>query len=210
MSSFQHGWSRPYITAYAEKVSRMQPLSKQWESNQSAQRGLKTQQFLRDPSQTPCSDPPSPCTASHDPRGRIPPTYMEPKPGLSLLDLWTESEPTISQKSSRGDPMAQLVWRWSSALTDCRWWFESLLVHSGVSSATRRKATGADTKKKISQKSSRSSEVKDKDIRRVASIVTHHRTPPMPERPFLYALGTPAVQSVPPQVSTLALLAEED
>ena len=34
------------------------------------------------------------------------------------------------------------------ALTDCRWWFESLLVHSGVSSATRRKATGADHKKK--------------------------------------------------------------
>ena len=34
------------------------------------------------------------------------------------------------------------------ALTDCRWWFESLLVHSGVSSATRRKATGADKKKK--------------------------------------------------------------
>ena len=33
------------------------------------------------------------------------------------------------------------------ALTDCRWWFESLLVHSGVSSATRRKATGADKKK---------------------------------------------------------------
>ena len=32
------------------------------------------------------------------------------------------------------------------ALTDCRW-FESLLVHSGVSSATRRKATGADKKK---------------------------------------------------------------
>ena len=36
------------------------------------------------------------------------------------------------------------------ALTDCRWWFESLLVHSGVSSATRRKATGADQKKKTS------------------------------------------------------------
>ena len=31
-------------------------------------------------------------------------------------------------------------------LTDCRWWLESLLVHSGVSSATRRKATGADQK----------------------------------------------------------------
>ena len=36
------------------------------------------------------------------------------------------------------------------ALTDCRWWFESLLVHSGVSSATRRKATGAGKKKKKS------------------------------------------------------------
>ena len=35
------------------------------------------------------------------------------------------------------------------ALTDCRWWFESLLVHSGVSSATRRKATGADHKKDL-------------------------------------------------------------
>ena len=34
------------------------------------------------------------------------------------------------------------------ALTDCRWWFESLLVHSGVSSATRQKATGADQKKR--------------------------------------------------------------
>ena len=33
------------------------------------------------------------------------------------------------------------------ALTDCRWWFESLLVHSGISSATRRKATAADQKK---------------------------------------------------------------
>ena len=33
------------------------------------------------------------------------------------------------------------------ALTDYRWCFESLLVHSGVSSATRRKATGANHKK---------------------------------------------------------------
>ena len=49
-----------------------------------------------------------------------------------------------------GDPMAQLVWRWSlPALTDCRWWFEFLLVHSEVSRATRRKTTGADHKKMI-------------------------------------------------------------
>ena len=31
------------------------------------------------------------------------------------------------------------------ALTDCRWWFESLLVHSGVSSATRRKPAEMDS-----------------------------------------------------------------
>ena len=46
--------------------------------------------------------------------------------------------------------MAQLVMALVlPALTDCRWWFESLLVHSGVSSATRRKATGADKKKSL-------------------------------------------------------------
>ena len=45
--------------------------------------------------------------------------------------------------------MAQLVWRWSCQRWQTgRWWFESLLVHSGVSSATRRKATGAKKIKK--------------------------------------------------------------
>ena len=39
-----------------------------------------------------------------------------------------------------------LTKRWETS-PDSRWWFESLLVHSGVSSATRRKATGADQKK---------------------------------------------------------------
>ena len=34
-------------------------------------------------------------------------------------------------------------------LTDYQWWFESLLVHSGVSSATRRKATGANQKGRL-------------------------------------------------------------
>ena len=39
------------------------------------------------------------------------------------------------------------------ALTNGRWWFKSLLVHSGVSSATR-KATGADHKKSRGEGSS--------------------------------------------------------
>ena len=41
------------------------------------------------------------------------------------------------------------------ALTDSRWWFESLLVHSEVLSATRRKATGADKTNKDEGEDSR-------------------------------------------------------
>ena len=73
------------------------------------------------------------------------------------------------------------------ALTDCRWWFESLLVHSGVSSATRRKATGADHKK-----------------------IQHLPSPIPPDSPFLRALGTTAALKAPPQTDTLAQRALEE
>ena len=44
-----------------------------------------------------------------------------------------------------------MTWSFSClpALPDCRWRFESLLVHSEVSSATCRKATGADHEKML-------------------------------------------------------------
>ena len=75
----------------------------------------------------------------------------EPKPLRSLRYLkgasWLRRYLKEASKPRRPDGsvgMALVL----PALTDCRWWFESLLVHSGVSSATRRKATGADQKKK--------------------------------------------------------------
>ena len=42
----------------------------------------------------------------------------------------------------------------------------------------------------ISQKSSCSCEVKDDEIRRVASMVANFPTPSLPDSPFLQALGT--------------------
>ena len=60
------------------------------------------------------------------------------------------------------------------------------------------------------QKTSRSNEIRDDDIRRVASVVANLPTPSLPDSPFLNALGTPGVQAVPPQTSSLALRAKED
>ena len=62
----------------------------------------------------------------------------------------------------------------------------------------------------ISQKTSRSYEIRDDDIRRVASVVATLPAPTLPDSPFLQALGTPSVQAVPPQTSSLALRAKED
>ena len=64
--------------------------------------------------------------------------YSKKTKSISLLGF------VISNRRPDGSVGMALV---LPALTDCRWWFESLLVHSGVSSATRRKATGADHKK---------------------------------------------------------------
>ena len=66
-----------------------------------------------------------------------------------MVDTGTNTRRNLEDKRRRRRPdgsvgMALVL----PALTDCRWWFESLLVHSGVSSATRRKATGADHKKR--------------------------------------------------------------
>ena len=52
-------------------------------------------------------------------------------------------------ESKKGNPMAQLDGVGLASADRLPGWFESLLVHSGVSSATRRKATGAEKKKLI-------------------------------------------------------------
>ena len=61
-----------------------------------------------------------------------------------LLDT-IEPLPSHQQDGREDDPWLSWYGVGLPALTGR--WFESLLVHSGVSSATRRKATGADHKK---------------------------------------------------------------
>ena len=46
----------------------------------------------------------------------------------------------------------------------------------------------------------RSSEVRDSDFLRVASVVASLPNSEMPDSAFLKALGTPAIQTVPPQI----------
>jgi len=55
------------------------------------------------------------------------------------LSVWS---PLVSTFVSNRRPDGSVGMVVLPALTDCRWWFESLLVHSEVSSPTRRKATG--------------------------------------------------------------------
>ena len=46
----------------------------------------------------------------------------------------------------------------------------------------------------ITQKTSRSNEIRDSDLRRVASAVTSLPAPQMADSPFLKALGTPTIR----------------
>ena len=62
----------------------------------------------------------------------------------------------------------------------------------------------------IAQKTSRSNEVRDNDLRRVASAVASLPTPKMSDSAFLKALGTPAVQTAPSQTGALAQRAIEE
>ena len=82
--------------------------------------------------------------------------YMEPKAGFTLNRMWADSEPDITQKTSR------------------------------------------------------SNEVRDSDLRRVASAVATLPTSEMPDSAFLKALGTPGVQTVPSQTGSLAQRAIEE
>jgi hypothetical protein len=56
----------------------------------------------------------------------------------------------------------------------------------------------------ITQKTSRSNEIRDSDLRRVASAVTSLPAPQMADSPFLKALGTPTIRTAPAQTGELA------
>ena len=67
-----------------------------------------------------------------------------------------------------------------------------------------------DSELDITQKTTRSSEVRDSDFLRVASVVASLPNSEMPDSAFLKALGTPAIQTVPPQTGSLAQRANEE
>ena len=63
----------------------------------------------------------------------------------------------------------------------------------------------------ITQKTSRSNfEIRDSDLRRVASAVTSLPAPQMADSPFLKALGTPTIRTAPAQTGELAQRAVEE
>ena len=62
----------------------------------------------------------------------------------------------------------------------------------------------------IAQKTSRSNEIRDSDLRRVASAVASLPTPKMADSPFLKALGTPTIRTAPAQTGALAQRAVEE
>ena len=62
----------------------------------------------------------------------------------------------------------------------------------------------------ITQKTSWASEIRDSDLRRVASAVTSLPTPKMTDSPFLTALGTSTVRTAPAQQGELAQRAVEE
>ena len=62
----------------------------------------------------------------------------------------------------------------------------------------------------ITQKTSRSNEIRDSDLRRVAAAVTFLPAPQMADSPFLKALGTPTIRTAPAQTGELAQRAVEE
>ena len=62
----------------------------------------------------------------------------------------------------------------------------------------------------ITQKTSRSNEIRDSDLRRVASAVTSLPASQMADSPFLKALGTPTIRTAPAQTGELAQRAVEE
>ena len=59
-------------------------------------------------------------------------------------------------------------------------------------------------------KTSRSNEIRDSDLLRVASAVTSLPAPQMADSPFLKALGTPTIRTAPAQTGELAQRAVEE
>ena len=83
------------------------------------------------------------------------------------------------------------------------------MVH-GAESRPYPKPNVINAEAAITQKTSRSTEIQDSDLRRVASAVTSLPTPQMTDSPFLKALGTQTIRTAPAQTGELAQRAAEE
>ena len=80
--------------------------------------------------------------------------------------------------------------QWSHKAVWNKWYMEPKAGHTLSQMWTNAEAA-------ITQKTSRSTEIRDSDLRRVASAVTSLPTPQMTDSPFLKALGTQTIRTCP-------------
>jgi hypothetical protein len=93
--------------------------------------------------------------------------------------------------------------QWSHKAVWNKWYMEPKAGHTLIQMWINAEAA-------ITQKTSRSTEIQDSDLRRVASAVTSLPTPQMTDSPFIKALGTQTIRTAPAQTGELAQRAAEE
>ena len=92
--------------------------------------------------------------------------------------------------------------QWSHKAVWNKWYMEPKAGHTLIQMWINAEAA-------ITQKTSRSTEIQDSDLRRVASAVTSLPTPQMTDSPFLKALGTQTIRTAPATGELAQRAAEE-
>ena len=93
--------------------------------------------------------------------------------------------------------------QWSHKAVWNKWYMEPKAGHTLIQMWINAEAA-------ITQKTSRSTEIQDSDLRRVASAVTSLPTPQMTDSPFIKELGTQTIRTAPAQTGELAQRAAEE
>jgi hypothetical protein len=86
--------------------------------------------------------------------------------------------------------------QWSHKAVWNKWYMEPKAGHTLIQMWINAEAA-------ITQKTSRSTEIQDSDLRRVASAVTSLPTPQMTDSPFLKALGTRTIRTAPARLQLI-------
>ena len=93
--------------------------------------------------------------------------------------------------------------QWSHKAVWNKWYMEPKAGHTLIQMWINAEAA-------ITQKTSRSTEIQDSDLRRVALAVTFLPTPQMTDSPFIKPLGTQTIRTAPAQTGELAQRAAEE